>query len=175
MDAIRGDDTLASVTEINTYSPSISKVDPNNDIANQQLANRTLYLKTTLDTLQSYINTFKTDTTKDMNDFQRVIKSLQDEVDNLSKTSSAMDDKKIVNELDSLTTSVTALQASMLSHTHNYAGSAKPSGDASTVDIVEDSISKNFLIGTNALTANKIRRNSNISMENGSLTAQEFY
>jgi hypothetical protein len=174
LDAIRGDYKLASVTETNTYSPSISKVDPNNDIANQQLANRTLYLKTALDTLQNYVNTFKTDTTKDVNDVQRTIKTLQEEIDKFNSTSSAMDEKKIISELDSLTTAVTALQSSMLSHTHNYAGSAKPSGDASTVDIVEDSISKNFLIGTNALTANKIRRNSNISMENGALSAQEF-
>lgn len=165
---------MASITEINTYSPSISKVDPNNDIANQQLANRTLYLKTTLDNLQSYVNTFKSDSTKNISDIQRAIQSLQNEIDALNSTSSAMDEQKILSDLSTLTSSVGALQVGLNTHTHNYAGSAKPGGDAGTIDVVDDSISKNYLVGTNVSTSNKLRRNSNITMENDSLSAPEF-
>ena len=57
-----------NLAETDIYSPSITSVDINNDVPNQQLANRTLYLKTSLEALKNYLATYKTDHIKEYND-----------------------------------------------------------------------------------------------------------
>ena len=69
-----------NLTETDIYSPSITSVDINNDVPNQQLANRTLYLKTSLEALKNYLATYKTDHTKEYNDLLlKTKKELYDE------------------------------------------------------------------------------------------------
>ena len=165
---------MASLQEQNVYSPSISTVDPNNDVANLQLANRTLYLKVFSDNLQTSLNQFKSSNNKDITDLQSALTKAQNDIKTLSNTSSAIDEKSILQQLTDINTAVTKLQNDMLTHTHNYAASSRPSGDASTVDVVEDSITSTFLVGTSAINSNKLRRNMNISMEDGNLTSKTF-
>src|SRR5574344_1245023 len=165
---------MSSLKETNTYSPSITAVDANNDVPNNQLANRTLYLKTLVDNLQSYVNTFKNDNTTTLNSLQKSVASLQSSLNTLAATSGAMDEKSILATLATLTTTIQTLQSQLATHTHNYAGSAKPGGDAATINIADDSISKTSLVGVTDINPNKLRKNNNISMENNVLSSEIF-
>ena len=165
---------MATLTELNIYSPNIEKVDPNNDKANQQLANRTLYLKTTLENLQNFISTYKNDSSKEITDLADKVDELANSVNDLSNTSQAMDERSILAQLTDINKTITELQKLYLSHTHNYAGSARPSGDANSVDVVEDTISEYCLVGSSEAIPNKLRRNAKIKVEGGTLTAPTF-
>lgn len=165
---------MATLTEVNIYAPSIDKVDPNNDVANQQLANRTLYLKTTVENLQKFVNTYKTDNNKAYTDLSNQVADLTKNLTELQNTSSAMDEKSILQQLSEINKSLEDFKTTLTTHTHNYAGSAKPSGDANSVSVVEDTISEYCLVGSSDLIPNKLRRNNKIKVEGGKLTAQTF-
>ena len=92
-----------NLTETDIYSPSITSVDINNDVPNQQLANRTLYLKTSLEALKNYLATYKTDHTKEYNDLKNKVDKLSTDLTTLSNTSSAMDEKSILAQLKCIT------------------------------------------------------------------------
>lgn len=163
---------VAVLTETSVYSPSITKVDPNSDIANQELANRTLYLKNFVDSLNDLLDTFKNDTTNDINLIQSNIANIQRTLDSITSDSTSA--TNLINKLSDITDEIAEIKAKLASHTHNYAGSASPSGDANTVAVIEDNISVLNLVGSTEATPNKLRRNSHISMENDTLTAATF-
>lgn len=165
---------MPSLIENNVYSPVIDSVDVNNDVANLELANRTLYLKNSIDNLQSYVNTFKSNNDVDINNLKTALSNLSSIVNTISTSTSQIDLTKIATNLTDITKQISDLQTSLKTHTHNYAASSVPSGDASTVSIVDDSISTLYPVGTSSSTPTKLRRNSNIKIENSSITANEF-
>jgi len=162
------------LTEQNIYSPSIDSVDINNDVPNQELANRTFYLKTSLEALKNYVATYKTDHSKEYDTLKSKVDKLDNNLTTLSNTSSAMDEKSILAQLKSITNDVTVLQKEMKSHTHMYAGSKKPGGDANSVDVITDNLTEYGLIGSMDAMPNKLRRSSKISLENDTLKAPKF-
>ena len=83
---------MANITEQNIYSPSITKIDANNDIANQQLANRTLYLKTTIEALQKFVNTYKAEQSVSDKALTDKVNEITQTLEELKTTSSAMDE-----------------------------------------------------------------------------------
>lgn len=163
-----------NLTETDIYSPSITSVDINNDVPNQQLANRTLYLKTSLEALKNYLATYKTDHTKEYKDLKNKVDKLSTDLTILSNTSSAMDEKSILAQLKSITTDVSVLQNGLKTHTHMYAGGKKPGGDANSVDVITDNLTEYNLIGSMEAMPNKLRRNSKISIENDTLKAPKI-
>jgi hypothetical protein len=166
--------SVANIIEQNIYSPSITKVDANNDVANQQLANRTLYLKTTVDALQKFVNTYKTENTQEYNALSEKIKDIVKTLTELQNTSSAMDEKAILKNLTEMNKILKELQEQMKQHTHLYAGSKRPGGDANSVDVLEDNISEFNIVGSTELMPSKLRKSTRVTVENDTVKAGTF-
>lgn len=165
---------MASINETNEYSPSITKVDANNDVPNQQLANRTLYLKTTLESLQSFLNTYRTKNDTNYADLKNNVDKLTQTLKEMNETAKAMDEKTIISNLNMINKSLDELKTNLVNHTHNYAGSIKAGGDANSVDVKPDIISNLCAVGVTEAIPNKLRVNNKITFENDTISAKIF-
>lgn len=165
---------MASINETNEYSPSITKVDANNDVPNQQLANRTLYLKTTLESLQSFLNTYRTKNDTNYADLKNNVDKLTQTLKEMNETAKAMDEKTIISNLNMINKSLDELKTNLVNHTHNYAGSIKAGGDANSVDVKPDIISNLCAVGVTEAIPNKLRVNNKITFENDTISAKTF-
>lgn len=152
-------------------------VDGYDNVPHQQLANRTKYLKSTIESLTNYVNTFKNDFN---NQNSANLTEFADIKTSISKLSSYVDNLKILvdsnknslqAEIDTINSVITTLQNLLLTHTHKYAGSDIPGGDANTVKIV-DSTNKFYLSGSDDVNPNIIKRDKNAFVQNNSLTVQ---
>ena len=165
---------MSAILETNIYSPSISKIDPNNDIPNQQLANRTLYLKTTLESLQQFLNTYKIEHNKDYTDLLSQVKELSNSLKELQNTSKNIDEKSILENLVSINKTIKDLQETFKNHTHLYASSKRPGGDANSVDVIEDNVSEFNIVGSTELLPTKLRKSTKVTIENDTVKANLF-
>ena len=111
---------MANITEQNIYSPSITKIDANNDIANQQLANRTLYLKTTIEALQKFVNTYQSQQTISDKALTDKVNEITQTLEDLKTTSSAMDEKAILKNLTDMNKILKELQDMNCSSTQSF-------------------------------------------------------
>ena len=165
---------MAAITESNEYSPSITKVDVNNDVPNQQLANRTFYLKTTLENLQNFLNTYKTNNDTNYANLNYTVAQISKTLKELTETTKAMDEKAILAKLNQINQTLDDLKDGLTTHTHNYAGSTSAGGDANSVDTKFDTISTLCAIGVTETTPNKIRTNNKITFEDDTVSAKIF-
>lgn len=165
---------MANITEQNIYSPSITKIDANNDIANQQLANRTLYLKTTIEALQKFVNTYQSQQTISDKALTDKVNEIVQTLNDLKSTSSAMDEKAILKNLTDMNKILKELQQQMVQHTHLYASSKRAGGDANSVEVLEDNISEFNIVGSTEQMPTKLRKSTKITIENDTIKAATF-
>ena len=165
---------MSTLLEQNLYSPSITSIDANNDVANSQLANRTLFLKKSLEALKNYVATFKSDNKTDLDKITLRLDNLTNDLNNLSSASATLDVTTVAAKLTKMTSDLSKLETDFKNHKHNYAGSASPSGDANSVDVLDDNVSELNLVGVTETMPNKIRRNSDITIEGDKITATTF-
>jgi len=165
---------MAAILETNIYSPSISKVDPNNDVANQQLANRTLYLKTTVDSLQKFLNTYKVEHSQEFNALTTQVNALANTLKNLESSSGNINEKGITDKLAEINKTLDELKEELKNHKHLYAGSKRAGGDANSVEVLEDNISEFNIIGSTDLLPSKLRKSTKITVENDTIKAGYF-
>ena len=151
------------------------------NVPHQQLANRTKHLKTAveaiktdIEALKEKINTTDNKNAQEFLELRNIATNLRNDLDALVKR---CDDKDIENHklLTDLRTDVDKLINDMKTHTHNYAGSDVPSGDANTVKIVKNLDAKALLVGASGENPNKLIRNENVYIQNNELTATKFH
>ena len=178
----------SNITEENKWEDKIYEIDEQDyvhggvhgfdNIPHEQLANRTAFLKTTCENIITDIANLKDaiakqndKNDKDFSDIRNNIRKLQSDLADLTKVVNDEEDKN-KNLLDKLRADVDKLINDMLTHTHKYAGSDIPGGDANTVKIVVDDISKLFLAGSDS---NALKKNDNVFMQNNEITANKFH
>lgn len=148
------------------------------NIPHEQLANRTTHLKAMCDNIIQDLNNFKTAVTnqnqKNDNDFSDIRNSVRQLQDDLTALTNQVNTKDSQTDalLKQLRTDVDKLISDMLTHTHKYAGSDTPGGEANTVKILIDNINKLYLTGSDS---DALKKNDNVFMQNNEITANVFH
>ena len=167
---------MAYLVETGVYEPAITKVnDTLNDESNLQLANRTKYLNNALNNLTNYLGTIKDTQDLKIEELSNRINSIKAVIGGGGSSSSISTSDEVVRAVNKLLEDVQNLQNAVDNHTHNYAGASIPGGPALQVDIVDDQINALSLIGTDAMNTSKIKRNTNVFVEENGLHADVFY
>ena len=149
------------LVESNIYAPAISKVDTQNDEANLQLANRTRYLNNALNNLTNYLGTLKDTTDLQIEDLTKRINQIRAVIGEGSSGSISTSDD-VVRAVNKLINDVSVLEETLRTHTHNYAGSAKPGGPAGEVAIFDDPVNRLSLLGVDSVHQTSVKKNSQI-------------
>ncbi len=163
------------LVEDNIYSPAISRVDDNNDVANLQLANRTRYLNNALNNLSNYLSSVKDDTDIQIEELTKRVNQIRAVIGEGASSSTISTSDDVVKAVNKLLKDVSDLELLLQNHTHNYAGSSKPAGPAAEVNIVDDPVNKLSLLGTDQSHINNVKRNPQIYMEENDLYADVFH
>jgi len=167
---------MAYLVETGVYEPAITKVnDTLNDESNLQLANRTKYLNNALNNLTNYLGTLKDTQDLKIEELSNRINSIKAVIGDGGSSSSISTSDDVVRAVNKLLEDVQNLQDLVDNHTHNYAGASTPGGPALQVDIVDDQVNSLSLLGTDSMNTSKVKRNTNIYMEENGLHADVFY
>lgn len=147
------------------------------NIPHEQLANRSMFLKETCDNLITTLTNFKTQV--DMQDKQNTITftDIKTLINNLDTELNALEKKYtdrvqvVNNEIINIKNNVINLDHKLTVHTHNYAGSDTPGGDANTIKTQQVADKINIVgVGNNK---NELLY-SNVFVENDKVIAKEF-
>lgn len=151
------------------------------NIPHQQLASRTTFLKVTCETIRNDLTAFQNAVNNQdkanedrFTDIEATEQKLRQDLDDLA-SQVANHDQEVQDLIDALRTDVDQLIDDMKNHTHNYAGSDTAGGDANTVKVIKDNVSKILLVGVTGANPNMLKRNDNAYLENNEITATKFH
>ena len=151
------------------------------NVPHAQLANRTQFLKSGLDLLKTVIESLKTKiatqdgkNAQEFLEIRNIASRLRLDLDELTKRFNTADEL-FTSQIAQLRKDVEQLFRDLRTHTHNYAGSDQPSGDANTVKVVKNLDVKAMLVGVTGSEPNKLVRNENVFIQNNELTASRFH
>jgi hypothetical protein len=151
------------------------------NVPHQQLANRTAFLKTTCETIRKDLTAFQQavneQDTANADKFDKIDATeaqLRKDLDDLIKQVGTQDEEN-QTILTKLKNDVNKLIEDMKTHTHKYAGSDTEGGDANTVKVIKDNVSKILLIGVTGANPNMLKRNDSAFLENNEITANKFH
>ena len=149
------------------------------NVPHEQLANRTMYLKATLEDLitrltllSGHVDDVQTALLAEIAATNATCVDLRNDLDKMGIDMNEAD-AALAARIDTLTLHVAELEEQLNTHVHDYAGSDEPGGDALHVRTLA-SDDRAFLTGVTAAAPNELHRSTRIQMVGGTLEASEF-
>ena len=150
------------------------------NVPHEQLSNRTLYLKDSLESLKEVVNALKEDVTTHKNsnltDFSQVRATIQSLSNSLTALNNIItsNDENTQKTLNDLQESLSELQNDFETMEYRYAASDQESGDALTVSTQKVYNTELSLIGVSSTEPNKLKYNDAITIERNTIKATTF-
>ncbi len=149
------------------------------NVPHEQLANRTAYLKAVsentdsrLTNLSARLDNAQTTILNEIAALHTQDTALQAEITRVELESKEAD-TTLTMSVDKLVIHVDELEQQLNTHTHNYAGSDEPGGDALTVKTVQSG-DRMYVTGVTPSAINKLQRSTMVQIIGGTVKAAEF-
>ena len=150
------------------------------NVPHQQLTNRTLYLKnsiddvvTTIDNLKESINAQNASNLADFSSLRASVSTLSSKIEEINNILN-IDDEEDKTQFQILTDRINEIREIIDNKVFNYAASDRDGGDALTVKNTLANNTQLNLVGVNNIDPNKLKYNTNITIDQDAITAGTF-
>ncbi|MBO6243857.1 MAG: hypothetical protein J6O41_04750, partial [Clostridia bacterium] len=150
------------------------------NVPHQQLTNRTLYLKnslddvvTTIDNLKESINVQNASNLANFSSLRASVSTLSSQIEEINNILN-IDDEEDKSQFQILTDKINEIQEIIDNKVFNYAASDSDGGDALTVKTTKANNTQINLVGVNNVEPNKLKYNTNITIDQDIITAGTF-
>ena len=150
------------------------------NVPHEQLSNRTLYLKNELRALSSFVDSINNDldnhkngNLNEISEIRAILTSLEESINNLEETVEN-DEQHDSNEFATLLEKLNLLQTAFENRNHKFAEAREEGGAAVSVETQKVFTTKISLAGVDDVDPTKLKYNSSITADQGTLQAVTF-